>query len=218
MSSTSIQSQVAGFNEQFEAQIGPVLADTFAREQSDLRSAGIPDGVVAAGTELPDATLLTAAGLPVELSDVLQGDPAVLVFYRGAWCPYCNITLKTYQRELLPALTEQGVKLIAVSPQRPEGSEAMVQAGELNFEVLSDPANRLAARLGIVTEPSLEARGAHTELGFAVSDNNADGTAGIPFPTVLVVNAARTVTFADVHTDYTRRTEVQEILEAVRRS
>lgn len=217
MSSATIQSQVEEFNQGFEAQIGPALASTFAKEQADLRSSGIPDAVISVGDKLPEATLVTPDSQQVQLSEILGSRPAVLVFYRGAWCPYCNITLKTYQRELLPALTEQGVKLVAVSPQTPEGSEAAVQGGELGFDVLSDPASALAAALGIVTEPSAEARSAHTELGFDVADSNADGTAEIPFPTVLVVDVTGTVQFVDVHTDYTTRTEVAEIIKAVHR-
>lgn len=217
MSNASIQSQVAEFNQGFEAQIGPALSTTFAQEQADLQSAGTPDSVVSEGTELPDATLITSDDQQVQLSEVLAGSPAVLVFYRGAWCPYCNITLRTYQRELLPILTQQGVKLIAVSPQTPEGSEAAVQGAELEFDVLSDIANQLADALGIVTEPSAEARSAHTELGFDVADNNADGTARIPFPTVLLVDGSGIVQFVDVRTDYTSRTEVAEIIEALTR-
>jgi peroxiredoxin len=49
----------------------------------------------------------------------------VIAFYRGVWCPYCNIALKTYQKQLLPKLTEQGVGLVAISPQKPDGSLSM---------------------------------------------------------------------------------------------
>ncbi|KNC20170.1 peroxiredoxin [Arthrobacter sp. RIT-PI-e] len=196
--------------------MGPELSGTFAQEQADLRAAGHPDGVVPAGDRLPEATLLGADGQEVELTEVLGSSAGVLVFYRGAWCPYCNITLRTYQRELLPSLVEQGIKLVAISPQHPEGSGATAKDAELDFDVLSDPGNRLAAAIGIVTEPSAEARSAHTQLGFEVSDSNADDTAAIPFPTVAVVDASRTVRFMDVHTDYTTRTEVADILEAVR--
>ena len=147
-------------------------------------------------------------------SDLPQA-PAVLVFYRGAWCPYCNIALRTYQRELLPQLRERGVQLVAISPQTPEGSEQAVSNGGLEFAVLSDPANGLVRALGIRTEPSADARAAHTALGFDVADSNADSTGDIPFPTVLVVDAGRVVRFADVHVDYTTRTEVADVLRAV---
>lgn len=217
MSHTSIESQVAEFNEGFSAQIGPALAGTFAGEQADLRAAGVPEGSVSSGDRLPDATLLTSRAEEVRLSSVLASAPAVIVFYRGAWCPYCNITLRTYQRDLLPALTEQGVTLVAISPQHPEGTAATADSADLGFEVLSDPANGLAGDLGIVTAPSPDARRAHTHLGFEASDSNADGTATVPFPTVLVVDTSGTVRFVDIRTDYTTRTEVADILDAVRR-
>jgi peroxiredoxin len=216
MTNPSIATQVATFNEGFTAQIGPDLTAIFDQEQADLRSAGVPENVVSAGDQLPGATLLTTEGDRVALADVLAGKPAVLVFYRGSWCPYCNLTLKAYQQDLLPVLREQGVQLVAISPQTPTASEQIVSNGELGFPVLSDPANVLSGALGIVTEPSREARGAHTALGFDVADSNADSTGDIPFPTVLVVDEVGEVVFADVHVDYTTRTEVDTIVEQVR--
>lgn len=211
----SIADQVAEFDVGFAETIGPDLSGVFAREQQDLLDAGTPAGVVAPGDALPAATLRTPADEAVELADVLGGAPAVLVLYRGAWCPYCNIALQHYERTLAPALRERGVGLVAISPQTPDGSAAAVANGELSFTVLSDPGNVLAARLGIVTAPSEEAQQAHTALGFAVKDSNADDTPGIPFPTVLVIDAGGTVRFVDVHVDYTTRTETETILEAV---
>ncbi len=209
-----IAQQVSAFNTGFNEQIGPDLADVFAREQSALNDAGIPSHAVTVGDHVPDAELVRTDGTATTLDAVLQGRPGVLVFYRGAWCPYCNIALQTYQRDLLPLLRDAGVTLIAISPQTPEASERAVQNGGLQFSVLSDPANTLIRELGIVTEPTAEARRAHTRLGFDVADSNADATGDIPFPTVLVVDEQRIVRFADVHVDYTTRTEVADILAA----
>lgn len=212
---TSIQQQVDEFNVGFTAQIGPRLAGVFQDEQADLVAAGAPTRAVAVGDTVPDAVLTTASGERTLLSAV-QGDaPAVLVFYRGTWCPYCNIALRTYQRELLPALEDAGVRLIAISPQTVESTGQIVEAAELGFPVLSDPGNALVRQLGIRTEPSSPARSAHTDLGFDVGDYNADGTVDIPFPTVLLVDRDRLVRFADVHVDYTTRTEVPIVLAAV---
>lgn len=214
-STRTVADQVSEFDVGFAETIGPDLSAVFAKEQSDLNAAGTPAGAVAAGDPLPDATLTTVDGQQVTLASVLDGAPAVIVFYRGAWCPYCNITLKHYEQTLAATLREQGVGLVAISPQTPDGSQAAVANGELSFTVLSDPANALASQLGILTAPSAEAQEAHTTLGFAVKDSNADDTPGLPFPTVLVVDASGTVRFADVHVDYTTRTETEEILEAV---
>jgi len=215
LTTTSISEQVGEFNVGFTTQIGPDLSAVFDREQQDLKSTGVPVDAVAVGDIAPDAQLVGLDGQIVDLSSVTAGRPAVLVFYRGAWCPYCNITLRTYERDLRPELDRLGVALVAISPQTPDGSTAAVQGGELNFPVLSDPSNAFVRALGIVTEPSAAARVAHTELGFDVADSNADSTAGIPFPTVIIVDADRTVRFVDVHVDYTTRTEVPEILLAV---
>ena len=211
----SIRSQVDDFNPGFNAQIGDRLAAVFADEQAALNEVGVPGGAVTVGDTLPDAALATSDGTPTTLREQLSGGPGVLVFYRGAWCPYCNIALRTYERDLVPALPE-GVSLLAVSPQTPESSAKAVEGAELTFPALSDPAGALAAHLGILTAPSDAAGDAHNELGFDVSDFNADATRGIPYPTVLVVDADLVVRFVDVHVDYTTRTEVPEILEAVR--
>ena len=131
-------------------------ADVFAREQADL-AAVVPSGIAPVGTVLPDAELLDVNGAATTLSAV-AGGTSVLVFYRGAWCPYCNIALSVYQAHLLPALAERGIPLIAISPQKPDGSLTMQQKHDLAFTVASDPGNVLAGRLGILTGPSPEAR------------------------------------------------------------
>ncbi|GAA4674884.1 peroxiredoxin-like family protein [Frondihabitans cladoniiphilus] len=211
----SIAAQVDEFNTGFTAQIGPRLTAVFDEEQSDLNAAGVPEGAVKAGDSLPEAALVDASGASSSLGEAIGPNGAVIVFYRGSWCPYCNLTLKHYQEQLLPVLRERGVDLIAISPQTPEASELAVVNGGLEFTVLTDPGNVLVRRLGILTEPVAAARAAHTDLGFDVADSNADHTGDIPFPTVLVVTADGLVTFADVHVDYTTRTEVDTIVAAL---
>ncbi|MGY3262981.1 peroxiredoxin-like family protein [Frigoribacterium sp. 2355] len=212
---TRIADKVTEFNEGFTAEIGTEATKVFDDEQSALRDTGVPAAAVRVGDTIVDATLVTTAGDEVSLSETVGEGPAVLVFYRGAWCPYCNLTLKTYQADLLPELRERGVALVAISPQTPEGSERSVANGGLEFPVLSDPGNVFVRALGIQTEPVAAARAVHSDLGFDVADSNADATADVPFPTVLVVDRDGKVVFADVHVDYTTRTEVDEVVAAV---
>ena len=214
---STIANQVDEFNVGFTEAVGPQNAGVFAEEQAALNGAGLPDDVVREGDTLPDAQLVTAAGEQTVLSAQLAGRPTVLVFFRGVWCPYCNITLRTYQAELLPALTERGVGLVAISPQSVEATGKTETDWELQFPALSDPGNAFAGGLGIVTAPSADAQEAHHRLGFDVKNSNADDTHGIPFPTVLLVGGDRVVRFADVHVDYTTRTEVADILAAADR-
>ncbi len=139
----------------------------------------------------------------------------MVVFYRGAWCPYCNIALKTYQDQLLPQLNEHGVALVAISPQKPDGSLSMQQKNALAFPVMSDPDNVLADQLGILTTPSAQAQAAQAQLGLDVAAANADGTPTLTMPTIVVIDADHTIRWIDVHPDYTNRTEVADIINAL---
>ncbi len=186
----------------------------FEREQSTLASLGEPAGVLPVGSALPDVELIGPDGEPTSLGEATGERPAVVVFYRGAWCPYCNIALKNYQEFLLPALSNRMVPLIAVSPQRPDGSLTMQQKHDLAFAVLSDPGNVLARVMGIVTAPSPEARAAQIRLGLDLTAVNADGTAALPWPTTAILDADRTLRWIDVHPDYSTRSEASEIIAA----
>lgn len=187
----------------------------FAADQAALDAGGVPSDVVAAGTLMPDGDLLDAHGGATSLNRLRAGQPAVVVFYRGGWCPYCNLALRAYQAELVPALAERGFELIAVSPQKPDGSLTTTQSNELTYSVASDPGNQIAAALGIVTEPSPDSVAAQVKLGLDLTEVNADGGKSLPMPTVVVVDAAGTIRWIDVHPNYTTRSEVPEILAAV---
>ena len=139
----------------------------------------------------------------------------MIVFYRGAWCPYCNIALRTYQAQLVPALAERGISLIAISPQTPDGSLSTKETKELTFTVLSDPGNQIARQLGILTAPSDGTRAAQLQLGLDLTQVNADGTTALPMPTVIIAGPDCTIGWIDVHPDYTTRTEPGQILQAV---
>ena len=101
MTTTStIAEQVADYHRASAGQLPSEVAEAFTAEQRALAAAGEPSGVAQPGTRLPDGELLDVAGQPTTLAQALSGKPAVIVFYRGGWCPYCNIALRTYQAQL----------------------------------------------------------------------------------------------------------------------
>ena len=212
---SSIAEQVASYHRASAGQLPAEVAEAFAAEPGDLAAAGHPSGVAQPGTPLPDGNLLDVAGQPTTLADSLAGQPAVIVFYRGGWCPYCNIALRTYQAELVPALATRGISLIAISPQTADGSLSSKETKELTFIVLSDPGNQLARQLGILTAPGEGVRQAQLQIGLDLTQVNADGTTGLPMPTVIVADAAGTIRWIDVHRDYTTRTEPEQVLQAI---
>ena len=191
-----------------------VLA-VFDNSIEDLLALGIPKNVVAVGDRLEAFSLQDATGTDVSLAELVSDGPAVIVFYRGGWCPYCNIALRTYQRDLLPELTKQSVRLVAISPQSPDGSLSTAEKAELEFTVLSDPGSRVAQSIGITFQQAEDVLEAQRALGLDLTQVNAEGDTRLPRPTVLIVDSDQVVRFIDVQADYTARTEVAEILKAL---
>lgn len=214
MTTAPIADQAAELQANMAQQVPAEVLAPFAQEVQQLAAAGVPAGVARPGATLPDADLLDAHGDPTTLRGALAGKPGVVVFYRGAWCPYCNLALRTYQAELVEPLAERGAALVAISPQKPDGSLTMQETKELTFAVLSDPGNTIAGHLGVRTEPTEGAKASQAALGLDVAATNADGTAVIPMPTTVVVDASGKIRWIDVHPDYAGRSEPAEILAA----
>jgi peroxiredoxin len=191
------------------------VVEVFDRSIRDLVDQGVPTGTIAVGHTLESFTLRDAGGAPVTLDEVVETGPAVIVFYRGGWCPYCNLALRTYQRELLPELAAFSSRLVAISPQSSDQSLSTAEKAELDFTVLSDPGNRVAKKIGIVFQQADEVLAAQRKLGLDLAQVNAEGSTQLPRPTVLIVDQDRKVRFVDVQPDYTARTEVDDILAAL---
>jgi peroxiredoxin len=212
---TTITDRVTEMHTGMAAQPPNEAMAAFGREQAELAIVGVPDGIAAVGTAVADTDLLDPHGATTTLYAATGGGVSVVVFYRGAWCPYCNIALATYQSQLLPQLTERGVGLVAVSPQTPDGSLSMAEKNELTFTVVSDPGNTIASQLGILTRPSAQARAAQLRLGLDLTTVNADATITLPMPTTTILDADHKLRWIDVHPDYSTRTETQHILDAL---
>ncbi|WP_018912732.1 peroxiredoxin-like family protein [Thiomonas sp. FB-6] len=206
-------------SDQFKAAAGkrlpPEVLEIFDRSVMGFRAEGVPAEAVKAGDRIASFTLDDASGKQVSLDRLVDAGPVVIVFYRGGWCPYCNLALRTYQQELLPLLDAFGTQLVAISPQSPGQSLSTAEKANLDFTVLSDPGSRVARAIGIAFEQSDEVLGAQRQLGLDLAKVNAEGSTYLPRPTVLIVDRSRTVRFVDVQSDYTARTEVADILAAL---
>ena len=196
-------------------QLPAEVVATFTHDRGAMLERGIPADAVAPGDVLQDFTLPDATGTSVSLTQLVADGPAVLVFYRGGWCPFCNLALHQYQAELVPQLARFGARLAAISPQTPDESLSTAEKHSLEFVVLSDAGARVARRMGVTFEPAQDVLEAQRALGLDIRDGNADGATELPMPTVLVVDRDRVVRFADVHPDYTSRTEVETIVSAL---
>jgi peroxiredoxin len=197
------------------SQLPAEVVAAFASDQAALAAGGIPAGAVSVGDTLAPFALPDATGETRTLDELTAQGPAVIVFYRGGWCPYCNVTLRTYQRELLPHLGGYSARLVAISPETPDASLTTQEKAELTYTVLSDAGATLASSIGITFDPSEDALAAQRMLGVDIRTTRADGATVLPMPTVLIVDRDHVVRFVDIHPDYTGRTEVNDILAAL---
>lgn len=211
----TLRDALTGMKEKAREMLPSEVGEVFFADQERAERVAERDKFAKTGSRMDDFTLPDAAGGDVTLSALVADGPAVLVFYRGGWCPYCNIALRAYQQELLPALKERGVPLVAISPQAPDGSLSTRETGELEYSVLSDVGNLVARGLGITFQPTEDVRAAMTAAGADLAERNGDGGWDLPHPSVLVVEPDRTIRFIDVHPDYTTRTEPGQVLEAL---
>ncbi|MGA3362935.1 MAG: peroxiredoxin-like family protein [Solirubrobacteraceae bacterium] len=212
---TTIAEQANEVNAAAASRLPAEVVAVFAADQAALAAAGVPAGAVSVGDTLAPFALPDATGHSRTLTELTADGPAVIVFYRGGWCPYCNVTLRTYQHDLVPQLAAHSARLVAISPETPDASLSTQEKAELTYAVLSDTAAELASSLGITFEPSEAGLTAQRELGVDIRATRADNGTLLPMPTVLIVDRNHVVRFVDIHPDYTGRTEVNDILAAL---
>ncbi|TBU73522.1 peroxiredoxin-like family protein [Phytopseudomonas daroniae] len=170
---------------------------------------------VKAGDSVAPFELLKVEGGTLSLEQLVANGPAVLVFFRFAGCPACNIAIPYYERNLQPALRERGVPLLAVSPQVPERLVEIKDRHNLSLQVASDRDNALARRFGVLYEFDQASRQASLAKGPGIGEVTGTGTWELPQPTVVVIGSDRRVHFAEVSPDWLVRSEAQPIIDAV---
>ncbi len=172
-------------------------------------------GYVELGTVIESFSVPGVDGNVIDFDELAAGGPVVLIFFRFAGCPACNIALPHYQRALWPRLRELGASLLALSPQIPDKLRAIKERHNLEFAVATDLGNELGRRFGILysyDEPSRQAALArHNPIG----DITGTGTWELPKPAVLVIDRDRVVRFVEVSSDWLVRTEAGPVIAAV---
>jgi peroxiredoxin len=212
---TTLQQDLAAFKGEFMAKLPKDKADIMARADADLAATSILAMALKAGDKAPDFTLPAACGLKVSLYETLKNGPAIIVFYRGGWCPYCNLELRTYQR-LLPEIRKSGAQLMAISPQNPDGSLTTQEKNALAYPVLSDTGNQAAKAFGILFDLPAYLSNLYAGFGNDLTKINAAGTWQLPLPATFVIGQDGVIIKAFVETDYRERMEPAKALAAIK--
>lgn len=194
-----------------------IAPERLARSQAvsaKLVEAHIERNALGVGAVAPDFLLPDASGSMVQLSTLLAEGPVVLAFYRGAWCPYCNLQLRAYQRAL-PQIQARHATLVAISPQLPDGSLTTTEQNDLAFPVLSDVGNKVAQQYGLVFQLDDDVRERYLAMKIDLEQSNGDTSWQLPMPGTFVIGRDGIIHLAFVHPDYTQRLEPAAILAAL---
>ena len=211
----TLQQQIEAFQAQLAKQLPPEMLAELAKSSAALTQTGIARQSVKAGEQAPDFTLPDVFGNEVTLSELLKQGPVVVTFYRGEWCPFCNLQLRAYQR-ILPQIQSVGATLVAISPQMPDHSLSTVEKKELTFSVLSDVGNTVARAYRLVFTLEERIRPLYTTIGSDLPTFNGDASWELPMPATFLVAQDGTVRLAFVAEDFTRRLEPADLLDGLR--
>lgn len=210
----TLQTELDSFRDAWTQRVGPEIATLVARDIEDVRQSGLLDRVARPGDSLPALTLPNAMGESVDLRALAEAGPLVIVFYRGGWCPYCNLELRGYQQRLAE-IEAHGATLVAVSPETPDDTLDTMQKNALAFPVLSDVAGRLADALGIRFRLSAAIEALYRRFGHDLPTRNGDGGWSLPMPATFVVAKGGITATAFADPDYRRRLDPDAVLASL---
>jgi peroxiredoxin len=216
----SLQARLDAFKADFEAgkppyNVPPSIIATMRRATAELIASGQAQRALKVGDRVPGFELRDADGVLVRSSELLQRGPLVVSFYRGVWCPYCNMELQALQAAL-PEFQRLGASLVAISPQTAANSRKSVRDNRLTFPILSDPNNEVAAAHGLRFALPDYLVALYKSLKNDLPAFNGDSSWTLPMPARYVVGMDGTVRYAEVNPDYTKRPEPEEMLPALR--
>ncbi|GAN77115.1 peroxiredoxin-like family protein [Acidisphaera rubrifaciens] len=218
----TLQARLDAFKTDFEAGKPPYnvphsVIETMHRATDELIASGAARHALKVGDTAPAFMLADPEGRIVSLDALLSKGPLIISFYRGVWCPYCNMELQALQAAL-PQFEELGASLVAISPQTPVNSRKSVRQNNLSFPILSDPRNDVAAAFGLRFRLPDYLVDLYQSLKNDLPAFNGDPGWTLPMPGRFVVGRDGVVLYAEVNPDYTRRPEPEDMLPALRRA
>lgn len=216
----SLQQKLDAFKADFKGGKAPYFAPPeihpiMERATAELIASGQAGRALKAGDKAPVFTLTDPEGAPVSSEELLAKGPLIVSFYRGVWCPYCNMELQALE-EAVPAFREAGASVVAISPQNAVNSRKSVRTNKLSFPILGDTHNDVAAAFGLRFALPDYLVDLYKQLKNDLPAFNGDASWTLPMPARYVIGQDGTILYAEVNPDYTHRPEPAEMLPALR--
>ncbi|MBD2770110.1 AhpC/TSA family protein [Hymenobacter sp. BT664] len=179
-----------------------------------IQAAGLAQRSLRVGQLAPNFTLADAVGRPVTLSQLLADGPVVLVFYRGNWCPYCNVQLRAYN-QFLEEFRAHGATLVAISPQTPDLTRLTAEEKDLQFPVLSDTGNAVARQYGLAYQVGEAVYQTLHGVGIDLAAFNGDASGELPLTGTFVIARDGHVAWAATEANFKQRPDPALVLAAL---
>ena len=210
----SLKAQIDAYNVQKEANLPADVLALMNTTNEELIAQHVRDNALQVGQKVANFSLANHCGDTVALTDLLAKGPVIISFYRGGWCPYCNLELKALN-DYLPKFKAHNAQLVAVSPQLPDESLSTAQKNELEFDVLSDVSNIVANQFGLLFTLDERIQSLYTGFGIDFESYYGDKSFKLPLPATYVINQDGIITYAFISEDYTLRAEPEAVLNAL---
>lgn len=213
MNMTNLQKQIENLNQTMSSQLPQEILNAFADSIADLKKDRIEDRSFRKGMKARSFSLKSSQGKTINSDNLLgEYDKIILVFFRGDWCPYCNLELRALQKAL-SRIENKKAKLIAVSPQKQEYSSDMREKNQLSFDILFDKDNTLANQFGISFNLQDFVVPYYLQLGIDLNVHNGNNQNALPIPAVFVIDKDYNITYSFVDADYTNRVDIEELIK-----
>lgn len=210
-----LQDKLDGYKAEFSKKAPAELSRQFEEGVNMVGESGALERAVNTGDNAPDFTLPNAAGDNISLTDLLKTGPVVLIWYRGEWCPYCNIQLEDIQAHM-PQFNDAGAHVVAISPEKPDRGWDLKSRQNLEFHVLSDDQSKIAEKYGVIYKlPPIVAKTLQEK--FDIHDANNDERDLLPLAASYVINQNGVITYAYLDKDYRKRAETSTLVEEVKK-
>lgn len=211
----SLTAQLEAVAEASSQKIPAEIQAVMQKAIDELENSNLLEKALKTGDTLPTITLPNAKGAEVSLQEKLNnGKKLVIAFYRGGWCPYCNVELKALQN-ILPQIEAAGAELIAITPESPDNSLSTAEKNELTFEVLTDKNNQLANSLHLAYQLPEELNTIYKSFGIDLEQSQGNSDATLPIAATYVIDTNGKVTYHFLKEDYKLRADTNAIIEAL---
>lgn len=210
----TLQSQLDAKRNAFNSRADENKKQAYEEGVIDVIKQETTDKALQVGDKAPNFKLPNPTGNEIELYELLKNGPVILTWYRGGWCPYCNMTLHYYQ-EKLSEFEKNGAQLVAISPQKPDQSLNTQEKNDLEFHVLSDMNNTTAKEFNVIFKLTPEVE-AYYKKAFSFKEYYDNETPELPLAATYIIGIDGVIKWAYLNPDYRNRAEPEDTINALK--